>query len=261
MRRFLNKKIILWLAVAGLLIFLHLIRALTPLESGAVRLTSPFLASSYSWAANISSFYRQIKDSRQLAAKNKELTEKISQMAVDKARLEKLSAENERLRAYLNFARAKKVNYLMANIIRRQNNLLTIDQGQSKGLKAGLVAVNKDGVVIGKIIKTKPNLAQIALVTDRHCQLAASVINEQKTSGLAIGELGLTIAMGYIPQTEEIKENDLVITSGLEPYIPRGLPIGQVVKIEKNSNELWQKAVLEPIADLDHLTIVMVILP
>ncbi len=261
MKHFITKRFFWFIAVLGLLIFLHFTTILEPIESGVVRFISPLFSSSYSAAIKAQNFYVNFKQNQALKEKIKNLESQISQLAVDKAKLKKLEEENEQLRGYLGFVKNKKVKYVMANVVSRQDNLLTIDQGQDQKIRNGLVVVNKDGVVIGKIIKIKPQLSQVALVTDKHCQLAASIINAQKTSGLAKGELGLTISMDFIPQTETIKPNDLVITSGLEADIPRGLPIGRVVKVEKSSNQLWQKAVLEPIVNLDHLTMVMVLLP
>ena len=261
MRPSFGKKIFLGLAVLGLLIFLHFISLLSPLESAAVRLTAPIFSSSYSAAVKIRQFYNSISNAKQLTQTIEKLEKQASRLAVDNARLQNLEEENKQLRNYLNFAQTKKIKYVMANVVSRRDSLLIIDQGQQAGLKEGLAVVNEDGVAIGKIIKVKPQLSQVALITDKHCQLAASVMNAQKTNGLAKGELGLTISLDYIPQTENIQVNDLVVTSGLEPDIVRGLPIGRVVKIEKNSNELWQKAVLEPVVNLDHLTIVMVLLP
>ena len=71
----------------------------------------------------------------------------------------------------------------------------------------------------------------------------------------------LTVNMVFISQTEKIEIGNIVVASGLEKNIPRGLVIGRVSKVEKESNELWQSAVIEPIANLDELIIISVLLP
>ncbi|HTX86704.1 MAG TPA: rod shape-determining protein MreC, partial [Candidatus Nanoarchaeia archaeon] len=85
--------------------------------------------------------------------------------------------------------------------------------------------------------------------------------NVDRTIGVTDGNLGLTINMDYIPQMEQINLGDLAVTSGLEPNIPRGLLIGQVAKVDKGSNDIWQSANIQPAADLNNLTIVSVLIP
>ena len=65
--------------------------------------------------------------------------------------------------------------------------------------------------------------------------------------------------MDFIAQDEEISTGDLVISSGLEENIPRGLVIGEVSKINSDSNEIWKSVVIEPLVDFDDLIIVSVL--
>ena len=67
--------------------------------------------------------------------------------------------------------------------------------------------------------------------------------------------------MGFVPQTADIKAGDLIVTSGLEEGIPRGLVIGKVAEIKGESNDPWRLAIVETLIDPDDLTIVSVILP
>ena len=164
----------------------------------------------------------------------------------------------------------------MANIISRgelegepeDSQSIVIDKGSRDGLFAGLAVVSSSslgdtgqGIIIGKVVNVKDNLAEIYLVTNKNYKLAAAILGESKTSGIVAGELGLTIKMEFIPQTENIKPGDLVATSGLEQNIPRGLVIGRVTKVIKENNEVWQSAIIEPQIDLDSLSIVAILLP
>jgi rod shape-determining protein MreC len=84
---------------------------------------------------------------------------------------------------------------------------------------------------------------------------------KERTTGVTEGDMGLTIKMQFVPQGENVKEGDIVISSGLEENIPHGLVIGKVIRVEKDSNEVWQSLVIESIVDLDELKIVSVIKP
>ena len=91
--------------------------------------------------------------------------------------------------------------------------------------------------------------------------MAATVLNQEGTGGITEGDLGLTLKMGFIPQSKNIKKDDIVVTSGLEYLIPRGLALGRIIEVSKDNNELWQNAVIESMADNDNLVIVSVLLP
>ena len=69
------------------------------------------------------------------------------------------------------------------------------------------------------------------------------------------------MTMNFIPQSKSINKEDIVVTSGLERTITRGLVIGQISEVIKESNELWQEAVLESNINFNELTIVSVLLP
>jgi len=50
------------------------------------------------------------------------------------------------------------------------------------------------------------------------------------------------------------------VTSGLEKGIPQGLLIGTVEAIEKEAYQPFQKAILNPLANLDKITLVSVLI-
>ena len=72
---------------------------------------------------------------------------------------------------------------------------------------------------------------------------------------------GKVTGKAVIPQSEKVSLDDIVITSGLGENIPRGLVVGKVILVNSESNEIWQSATIEPLANFDNLTLVSVILP
>lgn len=271
------KKYFLLLVVITLLIFLHYVKLLTPLESFLSKSLKPVFGGFYSLSANINKAYSEGTVKKDLAAELKQAEEKINQLTVKNAGLRFLEEENLALRKQLNFLNKDKWRYLMANIISRGeltdssgqgSESVVIDKGSRDGLSAGLAVVSStalgtssQGVIIGKIVEVKEEMAEVHLITSRNSKLAVSILGEEKTSGIASGDLGLTVRMDFIPQTENIKTGDIVATSGLELKIPRGLVIGRVTKVSKENNEVWQSATIEPLVDLNNLIIVSVLLP
>ena len=157
----------------------------------------------------------------------------------------------------------------MSNVISRGEAIETssrgesiiIDKGSRDGVSPGLAIVNGQGIIIGKVAEVKENISQVNLTNNSKCKLAATILNQEKTSGIAEGELGLTIKMKFIPQESEVAVGDIIVTSGLEQAIPRGLVIGKVTQVEKENNDIWQLATIESLVNTQDLVIVSVLIP
>jgi len=270
------KKYIYLAAVILLLLFLHYSKLLNPVESLLARGLEPIAKVFYSAGFSLSQTYFDQTTEVDLAADLRTARETINRLTAENVELKFLKEENATLRKQLNFLAKSGERYLMANIISRgelnddtdHSQSIIIDKGSRDGLFAGLAVVSftgpddsSQGVIIGKIFNVKDNLAEIYLVTNKNCKLAAAILGEDKTSGIVAGELGLTIKMEFIPQTENIKAGDLVATSGLEQNIPRGLVIGRVTKVIKENNEVRQSAIIEPQINLDSLSVISILLP
>lgn len=264
-----KRRIIIFIAVIGLLIFLHFVRILRPIENAVVFLFRPFTSGLYEKSSDLEEAYTSKETWQDLVNENASLKQEVNQLIAENAKLKNLEEENEILRNQLGFLTRNKYKYVLANVISQgvffessqENNSIVIDKGSKDGLSSGLILVDSNGIVVGKIIEVNDSMSEACLITDKDCKLAASIQNQDKTIGIAEGDLGLTVRMNYIPQTEEIKIDDTVVTSGLEEKIPRGLVIGKVIQTNKDNNEVWQNAVIEPLVDLDRLVIVSVLLP
>ena len=264
-----KKRIIILIAVIGLLVFLHLTRILWPVENALTKFLSPIMSDLYSFSTNIRSAYNKQSDKETLVNKIKQLEAQTNQLVVENVKLKVLEEENRILREYLKFFTEQDYHYVLSNVISRgesidpadREQIMIIDKGLSDGIIPGLPVLSSKGIIIGKVAQVEDNLSKIHLTVNDRCRLAATIQNQDNTIGITEGELGLTIMMKFIPQTEEVKSEDIVITSGLEKNIPRGLVIGKVSLVNKDSNELWQKATIEPLVDFDDLVIVSVLLP
>ncbi len=273
MLKFKTKKIFIYIAVILLLIFLHYIKILLPLENMIISLFNPVASRIYSVGSDIRITYNKQTDKRDLLKVIDALEEEVRQLTYGNARLEILEKENEVLRQHLKFLNKSDYKYVLANIISKSTIInsekgeganeknIIIDKGQKDGLRPGLGVVNDKGIIIGKIIDVKENISIVSFTVNSNCKLAATILNQDDTAGATEGELGLTIKMNFIPQTKEINQGDTVITSGLEENIPRGLVIGKATAVLNDNNEIWQSAIIEPLADLDNLFIVSVLLP
>lgn len=249
-----------------LLIFFHALGWLKPLDNTIIAITEPALTFLYSTGLKMRMFYNNQTDRRDLNEVVKDLVLKTEQLTLENTRLRMIEEENKSLRQYLNFTSTKKNHYVMANVIaggeiNLVNQAVIIDKGGKDGLINGLAVLNSQGQVVGKIISTNDETSEICLINQNDCQFTASILNENKTIGIVKGDLGLVSKMDFIPQTEEIKTGEIIVTSGLEKNIARGLVLGQVTSVIKENNALWQTAKIESLANLHDIAIVSIALP
>ncbi|MEI8361305.1 MAG: rod shape-determining protein MreC [bacterium] len=260
------KSFIYFGAVLVLLIFFALVGFVRPVENLLAYVIRPVMSLAYNGGAKFSRIYGEQTDRRDLNQVVADLENRLSAANSENLRLKLLEEENKTLREHLNFLVTKQKKYVMANVIyggdpNLVNQQLVIDQGTKNGIIPGLAIVDSNGNVVGKILSANSLTANICLINNSSCQFASTIMNKGKTIGVTKGELGLTIKMDFIPQTEQIKKDDIVFTSGLENNIPRGLVIGRLSEIKKENNALWQTASIESFSNFNELSVVAVIIP
>ncbi len=200
--------------------------------------------------------------------------EKAQKSQADQTKLEaenlELSQENKELQEYLNFFSDKKnQKYLLARVSLQENFLdaakygqdLVINKGAQDGLKPDLVVLDSQGLVVGKVLEVKDHSSRVCLLTNNTCKLAVTILNSNRTIGVSGGELGLTVKVNFVGQTEPVSVGDIIVTSGLEENIPSGLVLGKISQISDQENDVWQSINVEPLVNFNSLKIVSVILP
>ena len=90
----------------------------------------------------------------------------------------------------------------------------------------------------------------ITLISDPgHALLAVNARTNKRIVVSGIGDNRKLKAI-YIPLNEDVKEGDILITSGLDNIFPEGYLIGQITKVEKNLNQNFQDVDIVPSSSL-----------
>lgn len=184
--------------------------------------------------------------------------------ALEESRLKLLEQANQELRAQLNFLQTRAYRTIGADVIGKSTDPLRqtrwINRGAADGVAAGQPVVVHDGVLAGKVIAVEDKQSLVQLLTDHQSRVAATVTNREQSLGIIEGGYGLSIRMNFIPQNETVPVGEMVITSGLEPKIPRGLVIGVIETVEKEAYQPFQQASITPLAKGDKIWSVSIIL-
>ena len=170
--------------------------------------------------------------------------------------------ENESLRQALDFVAPDHYSLVSTNIIGSDPNTsvrsLIIDRGTESGISVGSAVVAGNGILIGKIVSSGPGRSTVLLLTDPRCVIAAMVSGRPEANGVAKGELGFVVTMSLVPQSAKIESGDLVVTTGREKDIARGLVLGTVESVKSEPSEPFSTATVVPVIDPMSLTVVRV---
>jgi rod shape-determining protein MreC len=250
-------------AVLILLIFLHSIRVLSPLENGLYYLFRPVQGLFARAGIAISETVTSVGKISQIKKENESLKQQVDQLMIEKSRLALELKESAIVARENEFLEAQNFDYTLARIIGLgsdpQSKVIIIDQGANDGLGVGEAVVVDEGMLIGRVIETASEVSKVLLLTDPRSQVLALIQNDNSSQGIVSGTFGLTLKMDLIPKNDTVISGQYVITSGLEDRVPKGLIIGQVESVTLKSGELFQSAQIKPIISFDQLQIVAAI--
>lgn len=270
-----------WLAwflllLALLLLVLSESGILSPLENLLSYVVAPVERGVSSIAQRFNFFTQSTRDIQTLQQQVQELQTANDALVQENFRLREYQAENEELRRQLNFAQDNPTyglvgadvveygcqSYPCGEIIGEDSNpylrYVIINIGTRDGIAVGMPVVTGGAAMVGRIVRTSPNLAYVQLINDPESQIAAMLQQSRVTGVLEGSEEGRLVMTEILPD-EEVAEGETIITSAIGGMLPRGLILGQVESVDYLESDLFQRAVVRPAVDFRRLETLLVI--
>lgn len=259
-----NSKIALFvflLVVSALLIFFDNAGYLNGVKGFVVYTTNPAQKIFQTPSNKINDIFYTIKNINKFKEENLDLREKNLNLIYENSLLKETQRENETLREQLRFSddicsNEECINWKMGQVIGRNpdnyGKYLIIDLGRKQGMKENLAVTISGGTLIGKIAEVFDNSSRVMLITNPE-SVVNSITKTTRANGIVRGSYATGVKLEMINQNERIFEDDIVITSGLEEEIPKGLIIGKIYKIEESANKIFKQANVDLSADFSHI--------
>lgn len=253
------------LATAGLIVLgfisLHALGALQPIERVLVAATSPM-------TRLIDRAVRAIVPASDLSPD--ELQTRVTEL---ERLLAEISVENVDLRTTLEatgqiveqraFLSSRRLEGVSGRIVARSADpsirTIRVDVGSESRVAIDAPVIIANGVLIGRVVEVSPTTSTILLTTDARSSVAATISDNALAEGVVNGDRGLALTMELIPQNHLVSPGAIVMTSGTEPSVPRGIVIGLVERVDRFEGALFQSAQLRPLyaaPQLDGVTII-----
>jgi rod shape-determining protein MreC len=132
---------------------------------------------------------------------------------------------------------------------------MTIDKGSLDGVARDMAVLSPAGIV-GRVILSSPRAARVQMLIDRNAA-AGAMIERTRVQGLVVGQ-SATLRMDYVPGTADVKQGDLVVTSGIDKIYPKGFLIGSVESLSRGAGS-FHEITVRPSVDFSRLEEVLVV--
>ena len=236
---------------------------LDPLENAALSVAAPIESGLRSATRPVADFINNITDINRLSNENSSLREENELLTAENARLIEAEQELRDLQGFLELRGIREGDtFVQADVFgtgpSNALQVIAINRGSNDGIAEHMLVLSPQGTVVGTISRVLDSAAWVTLVTDQTSAISA-LIQESRVQGVVAGSADGTLNMEFVEETADVKEGDLVLTSGVGGRHPSGELIGQVVEVERAPQQLFQAVRVQPLADFTRLETVLVL--
>lgn len=190
----------------------------------------------------------------EILAENEKLRADTLLMQRRLQKLAVLTEQNVRLRELLNSSALLEEQVIVAELLgvdpNPQTHKLLINKGSRHGVYPGQPMLDARGVM-GQVIEVMPYSSRVLLLTDSTHSLPVQVTrNGLRTIASGTGHPG-QFELRHVADNADIKEGDLLVTSGMGQRFPAGYPVGVVVEVLRGTGQPFAVVQAAPAAALD----------
>nr|MBN2278581.1 rod shape-determining protein MreC [candidate division Zixibacteria bacterium] len=195
-----------------------------------------------------SKFKHYIIGLQDVAEENRQLRSLIAESSLQLNVMTEARRENQRLREFLGFEPPENFRVVPVKIVALMQNIYPvaamINKGSRDSIRINQPVVNRFGLV-GKIKEVMPDHATVILLTD-----PANAVSGRVAESRQIGIVRFSPALGMyfdnLPADSDIKEGDLIISSGLGGVYPSGLSVAIVDTVWAERGDILKSVRLKP---------------
>jgi rod shape-determining protein MreC len=288
-----NIYVIIGLTLAGvLIIFLLLLpdKAQKAMRKEALEVVGPVIATVQKPVFFFRGMNSKLTTLDQAQKENGELHQQVAELTIENQLLTDRATENARLREMIGFEQASPYELLPCRVIAREpsnwwdsvqvnvgwsvNDDLENKYHGKYSLASDQPVVTPRGVV-GKTGTVSKYVTDVILLVNENCSISATIEdpNDPTThdQGIVQGlgnfdEAKPHALLNFLPKNSKVAPHQFVVTSGLGPYFPAGLRLGEIIEVPpltntyKNGFGLYRQATVEPTADLNQLDELFIVL-
>jgi len=175
-----------------------------------------------------------------------------------------LEVENAHLRQLLGSLKREKGRRRIAEIMNVDSDpskhLVTINKGSKDKVYVGQPILDATGV-LGQVVVTSPLTSKVLLITDNTHAIPVKILrNGIRAIAKGTGHPN-QLVLEQIPHTADIKQGDILVTSGLGMRFPGGFPVAVIQAVNNDHGQAFASASATTSADLLTTGLVVLLWP
>jgi len=175
-----------------------------------------------------------------------------------------LETENMRLRALLESSFRIGERVLIAELLAVDldpfSRKIVIDKGSLHGVFPGQPLLDADGV-IGQVLHVAPISSTAVLITDPGHALPVQV-DRNGLRAIAVGSATPNcLELPYILNNADVREGDVLVTSGMGGRFPPGYPVGRITTVTRDPGQPFAQVMADPSAHPERSRQVLLLWP
>ena len=209
----------------------------------------------------ISSYTEHYVANLNASKENKTLKTKISDLQNEVFSYQEAVKESDRLRELINYGEELERKKIVARVVSWDSaddyKVVRINKGLKNGIKLQSVVTSAEGLV-GYVYRLTDHFADVITILDANNRVDG-VVERLRSHGVVEGYSRGRCIMKYVNRTEPIILNDIVLTAGLGNVYPKGMKIGYISRIERESYGITQHVEITPLVNFSKLEEVLVL--
>lgn len=197
-----------------------------------------------------------------LVQQTAELERRVLELSQVSQQFLALKMENERLRELLGSRARLPAEVLVAELVgvvpAPNTHQVIIDKGRDSRVQVGQAVIDEKGL-FGQVVEVDAFTSRILLISDADHAVPVQV-NRNGVRSIAGGTGEMErLQLEKVSVTADIREGDLLETSGLGGRFPRGYPVGYVETVLIEPTSPFAVVTVRPLAALDRSRHVLVV--
>tara|TARA_B100000035_G_scaffold311598_1_gene321431 strand:- start:4807 stop:5439 length:633 start_codon:yes stop_codon:yes gene_type:complete len=182
-------------------------------------------------------------------------------MKINLQRIDVLENEVSRLRGIKNNIDKNLKNIKIAQITQKgvipNKKSVQINVGSDYNIKQGQTVMGINGL-LGQIVEVNVYSSKVLLITDNDSNVPAKIARTGQQIIIKGRSQDNMLEVSFLPNDSEIKNGDLIVTSGQANRFISSLKIGRVVEVIRNEGERFSQAIIEPLENVDNISEVVI---
>lgn len=212
---------------------------------------------------NISSLWDNYLLIVNTSKENSILKKQISRLESDLTTMEEMRKENLRLKRLLNFSDEVSHQRIMAQVVgwdsANEFKVIRLNKGTNHGIQTMAPVITDHGLV-GYVYRATENYSDVLTILDQNNRVDV-VVERTRTHGIVEGVFNFKCTLKYVMRNEPVEVGDKLITAGVGGIYPKGIKVGMVTDITRESFGMTLSIEVVPTVDFDKLEEVLVLIP